>query len=221
MRHPSHLLVALLAALVAGACGGGSSGPRSTLDRYSEALASHDYGKAYGLMSRSFQAKHSRDEFIRTMRENAREAGETAARLKASPESAEVTAEFGYGLGDSMRLVQEGGDWRIASNPVAFYDQSTPRAALRSFLRAYRLQRWDILLRFVPTKYRERMDVGKLREQFAGAHREEMEVRMNMLEANLEEPIVDKNNEARMPYGERYEVKFVREDGDWKIKDID
>jgi hypothetical protein len=213
--------ICLVALVATAACNRGGSGPRSTLDRYSEALASHDYAKAYGLMSRSFQAKHSRDEFIRTMRENAREAGETAARLKASPESAEVSAEFGYGLGDAMRLVQEDGEWRIASNPVAFYDQSTPRAALRSFLRAYRLQRWDVMLRFVPAKYRERMDVGKIREQFAGAHREEIEVRMNMLEANLEEPIIDKNNEARMPYGERYEVKFVREDGEWKVRDID
>jgi hypothetical protein len=77
------------------------------------------------------------------------------------------------------------------------------------------------MLRFVPNKYREKMDVPKMREQFAGAHQQEVAIRMNMLEANLGEPIVDKNNEARMPYGERYEVKFQREDGDWKIKDID
>ena len=60
-----------------------------------------------------------------------------------------------------------------------------------------------------------------MREQFAGAHQQEIAIRMNMIEANLDEPIIDKNNEARMPYGERYEVKFVREDGDWKVKDID
>jgi hypothetical protein len=48
-----------------------------------------------------------------------------------------------------------------------------------------------------------------------------MEVLMNMLEANIDEPIEPKGNEARMSYGERYEVKFVKEDGAWKIKDLD
>ena len=42
----------------------------------------------------------------------------------------------------------------IATNPLGFYDQSTPKAALRSFIRAYRLERWDIMLRFVPSSYR-------------------------------------------------------------------
>ena len=53
------------------------------------------------------------------------------------------------------------------------------------------------------------------------ANREQMEVLMNMLEANIDEPIEPKGNEARMSYGERYEVKFVKEDGAWKIKDLD
>jgi len=88
-------------------------------------------------------------------------------------------------------------------------------------VRAYRLRRWDVMLRFVPAKYREHMDVDKLREQFEGVHREELATMMNMLEANLDEPIEDKGNEARMPYGDRYEVKFVREDGLWRIQDLD
>ena len=66
-----------------------------------------------------------------------------------------MSAEFEYGLGDQMRLVQENGRWRVATNPLAFYDQTTPKAALRSFIRAYRLERWDIMLRFVPTQYRD------------------------------------------------------------------
>ena len=204
-----------------GACGGAGSGPRATLELYSQSLRTQNYRQAYAMMSSGFQAKHSPEEFGRTMRENEREVAETATRLAASPDVVDVTAEFSYGLGDTMRLIQESGEWRIASNPVAFYDQSTPRNALRSFLRAYRLERWEVMLRFVPNKYRDKMDVAKLREQFAGAHQTEISTRMNMLEANLEEPILDKNNEARMPYGERYEVKFVREDGDWKVKDID
>ena len=61
-----------------------------------------------------------------------------------------------------MRLIQEGGQWRIATNPLGFYDQSTPKAALRSFIRAYRLERWDVMLRFVPNSYREKMTKEKM-----------------------------------------------------------
>ena len=213
---------ALLALMFASsACSAPAKGPSSTLDRYSAALKSKDYATAYELMSASFRAKHSKDEFIRMMQENQREVGETASRLQGSAEQMEITAEFRYGLGDTMRLVRENGGWRIATNPVAFYSHATPRDALRSFVRAYRLERWDIMLRFVPNNYRERMDVNMLREQFTGIHREEIEVMMNMLEANIDEPIEDKGNEARMPYGERFEVQFVREDGKWKVKDLD
>jgi hypothetical protein len=44
---------------------------------------------------------------------------------------------------------------------------------------------------------------------------------MNTLEANIEEPITERGNNARMQYGERFEVKFVKEDGVWKLKDLD
>lgn len=211
----------MITAVALAACGGSKSGAHSALDRYGAALREQEYEEAYELMSSSFRAKVSRDEFVRMMRDNPSEVRETARRLDKRPSRTEISAEFEYGLGDTMRLVEEGGDWKIASNPLAFYDQSSPKASLRSFLRAYRLERWDMMLRFVPDKYREKMDVKKMRTQFQGPNREQMEVLMNMLEANLDEPIEVKGNEARMSYGERYEVKFVREDGAWKIKDLD
>jgi hypothetical protein len=213
--------VVLAALLLAGGCTPKGGGPTNTLDRYSAALRSGDYGTAYKMMSERFRAKHTQKEFIRMMKENDREVRETAKRLRDKRKKYEVSAEFRYGLGDSMRLVREKGRWSISTVPVRFYSQATPREALRSFIRAYRLERWDVMLRFVPSKYRERMDISKLREQFDGVHREEMASMMNMLEANIDEPIKDKGNEARMPYGDRYEVVFVREDGLWMIKDLD
>lgn len=213
--------IAALIGLGAAGCGGPKTEARGALDRYGQALRNKDYEAAYELMSSTFRAKVSREDFVRMMRDNPREVDETARRLDKQPSRMEISAEFEYGLGDTMRLVQEGGRWAIASNPLAFYDQSSPRDALRSFLRAYRLERWDVMLRFVPDKYREKMDVGKMKNQFQGANREQMEVLMNMIEANLDEPIEVKGNEARMSYGERYEVKFVKEDGAWKIKDFD
>ncbi|HEU0031664.1 MAG TPA: hypothetical protein VFQ53_13585 [Kofleriaceae bacterium] len=215
------VLVVLVAIALGGAACGGNKGPSQTLDRYGRALKNRDFGTAYDLMSSSFRGKVSREDYVRMMRDNAREVDETADRLRGKKGSLEVSAEFEYGLGDKMLLVQEDGKWKIAANPLGFYDQSTPRNALRSFVRAYRLERWDVMLRFVPDKYREKMDVEKMKTQFQGPNREQMQVLMNMLEANIDEPIETKGNEARMSYGERYEVKFVREDGAWKIKDLD
>jgi len=196
-------------------------GPSQTLDKYGTALKNHDFGSAYDLMSSSFRGKVSREDYIRMMRDNPREVDETSERLRGKHGSLEVSAEFEYGLGDQMRLVQEGGSWRIASNPLGFYDQSSPKAALRSFIRAYRLERWEVMLRFVPNQYREKMDAPKMKAQFIGPSKDQVETLMNTLEANVDEPITERGNDARMSYGDRFEVKFVKEDGVWKLKDLD
>lgn len=202
------------------ACGGGK-GPSQTLDQYGRALKSRDYARAYELMSSGFRGKVSREDYVRMMRDNPREVDETASRLRGKRGSLEVSAEFEYGLGDRMLLVQEDGRWRISSNPLAFYDQSTPRNALRGFLRAYRLERWDIMMRFVPNTYREKMDAAKMKAQFTGPSRDQMENLINTLEANVDEPIIERGNDARMNYGERFNVQFVKEEGVWKLKDLD
>jgi hypothetical protein len=198
-----------------------SKGPSQTLDRYGMALKNHDFGQAYELMSSSFRSKVSRDDYVRMMRDNPREVDETAERLRGKRGSMEVSAEFEYGLGDNMRLVQEDGRWRIATNPMGFYDQSSPKAALRSFIRAYRLERWDVMLRFVPNAYREKMDAEKMKAQFTGPSHDQIEQLILMLENNVDEPIIERNNDARMSYGERFTVQFVKEDSAWKLKDLD
>jgi hypothetical protein len=198
-----------------------SKGPTQTLDRYGRALKNRDFGSAYDLMSSSFRGKVTREDYVRMMRDNVREVDETAERLRGKKGSLEVSAEFQYGLGDKMLLVQEDGRWKISANPLGFYDQSTPRNALRSFLRAYRLERWDVMLRFVPNTYREKMDKDKMKAQFTGPSHDNMENLIMTLEANVDEPIMERGNDAKMTYGDRFTVQFVKEDGAWKLKDLD
>lgn len=214
------VLVTLLTLGAAAACAH-RGGPDNTLERYGTALKNHDFATAYDLMSSNFRVKVTRDDYVRTMRDNNREVNETAERLRGRKGSIEVSAEFEYGLGDTMRLIQEDGQWKIASYPLGFYDQSTPKAALRSFIRAYRLERWDVMLRFVPNSYREKMDAKKMQAQFTGPSREQMENLINTLEANVDGSITERGNDARMDYGDRYTVQFLKEDGAWKLKDLD
>lgn len=214
------LALGVMLGVLAG-CGPKAHGPEATLDTYRAALARADYASAYDMMSSDFRGRYSRDEFIRMMKQSPREVTDTVDQLGRSRTAVEIRAELRYGQGDHMRLVRERGSWRVATNPIQFYSQDTPRDTLRSFLRAHRLERWDVMLRFVPNQYRERMDEALLRRQFEGEHREEMAERMKALEANIDAPITDKGDEARMPYGDRHEVIFVREDGVWKIQDLD
>ncbi len=209
-----------LVALVA-ACGGPRTAPTGTLDRYASALKAKNYDAAYDLMSSAFRAQVGKDEFVRMMRDNPREVSDTASRLTGKKSRVEVTAELTYGLGDTLHLVHESGGWRIAENPLTFYDQGTPRDALRSFLRAYRLERWDVMLRFVPKSYAALMNVDKMKMQFTGERKQEMAQLMNMLEANIDEPIDEQGNDARMRFGAGFEVKFVREEGRWRLRDLD
>ena len=202
------------------ACGGRQPGPVRVLNQYSQALDRGDYDHAYDLMSDQYRAQNSKTDFVRMLEENPREVKETAGRLRSAGGDLEVNAELKFGLGDRMRLVKEGGRWKISSNPVDFYSQASPREALRSFLRAYSLKRWDVMLRFVPTSYRERMTAETMREQFQGEHKDDISRMMAMIAANVDEPIADKGNEAQLRYGD-FEVTFVREETRWKIKDLD
>jgi len=196
--------------------------PLSAVDNYVGALRKGDYARAYELMSAGYRRGHSRDEFVKMMKDSPDEVKQTAERLSADGRKVEVSAKFIYDdLRDELPLVYEAGSWRIASDPLEFYPQDTPAHALRSFLRAVELKRYDVLLRFVPNQWRAEMNESKVKEQFEGDRREEIGRMMRLLIANLDNPIDIEGDKARMPYGDKYEVKFVKEDGVWKIKDPD
>ncbi len=218
---------ALLTSLVllAAACGPSSATrPTGAVDAYASALRSRDFGKAYELMSEKYRKEHTREDFIKMMKESPEDVRKTAERLAAPGRRVEVAARFVYDdLGDELSLVEEHGSWRLATNPLEFYPQDTPARALRSFVRAVELKRWDVVLRFVPNKWKEVMTVDQVKRQFDGdtEKRAEVDTMIRLLSANLDNPIEQQGDEARMQYGDRFEVKFLREDGLWKVEDPD
>lgn len=216
------LLGLVASLLVMAACGSAPKGPRGALEAYGNALRTGNYETAYGLMSASFRDRYTKEEFIRMMNESPTEVSDTASRLRGATRDIETTAELRYGHGDRILMILENDRWRIVSNPIYFYSQSTPRDALRSFVRAYRLRRWDVMLRLVPNEFREKMDVKKIEQQFEGDSREDVDAMMKMLETSVEQPLTEKTGEARMAFGGRYEVKLILDDdGLWKVLDIE
>lgn len=204
-----------------GACGGGAAGrPAAAVDGYVEAIRAGDYGRAYDLMSARYKKEHTKEDFVRMMKESPTEVRETAARLGSKNRKIDVSARLVYGdMSDELLLVEEGGSWRIASDPLSFYPQDTPGHALRSFLRAIDLKRWDVVLRFIPNEYRKHMTEANVKDEFEGKNREDNATMRRILKGSLDSHIEQQGDTARMPFGDRYEVRFRREDGVWKIED--
>lgn len=215
----SKMLLSLSLLATTGACGSSAHTPKNALHDYAEALRVGDASAAYSLMSAEFRSRYTREEFAAMLKDNATEAEQTAHRLATQSSQIAVTAAFDFGLDEHIKLVKQSGQWRIADNPLEFYSQKTPRATVRSFVRAYQNKRWEIMLRFVPTKYRERMTEEMIKKQFEGPRKAAMFEMMENLRVNIKSPISNKQkgNHVKLRYGEEYEVELVREQGVWKV----
>ena len=212
------LLAAVATVLVA--CGGPSATrPLGAIDAYVKALESGDYDRAYELMSDRYRKEHTREEFVRLLRESPRDVKETARRLKAGDRQVAVRATYVYDdLRHELIMVEEDGAWRIDINPLDYYPQDTPKNALRSFVRAVELKRYDVLVRFVPKAYG--MNEEKIRSEFEGERAQEISDLLTKLRAAGDGPIDVQGDNAVLPYADHAKILFVKEDGIWKIEDF-
>lgn len=216
------LCIAALSLLLSG-CPGLDAGrtPESTVSAFASALREGRIDDAYGLMSEDYRRRVSPEEFRRYFRDYPAEVQQTARALSAPTGRTEQEATVEYGEGESLRLVRERGRWRVASDVVDFYDRSSPRAALRSFVRAMERRRYDVVLSLIPEGDREGMTPERMRETWEGEGREEVERLLANLRAALDNPIEEVGDRATMSYGDRFRVQFVREAGEWRIEDPD
>jgi hypothetical protein len=198
-----------------------SNRPEDVLRAYAEAVSARDFDRAYGLMSDAFRKRYDRKEFVRLLKESPEEIESSIKQLRQKASTVQVEARVEYGESESLKLVVEDGTWKIASDPLDFYGQRTPAEALRSFVRALERRRYEIVLRFVPSRWAHAMTVDKLRQEWEGNKKDEVGTLIRNLKANLNAPIHQTGDTASMPYGDKSEVRFVREDGLWKIEDPD
>jgi hypothetical protein len=200
-------------ALLVAACHPGPPGPEETLARYLRAVGAGRLDEAYALTSSEYRRAHDRQAFARAI------AAMPAAKLRGA--RVELRAEAELPDGERLPLVHEAGGWRIARDPLDFYPQSTPEEALRSFLRAVENRRYEVVLRFVPHRYRAAITLDKLRERWEGERRPELLTQLGEVRAHLGEPMEAEGDEARLPIAERKQVKLVREDGVWKVETLE
>lgn len=203
------------------ACGGsqGEIKPETTVIEFAQALDARDYERAYGLMSHDYQTRVSLEQFRQLVEANPEEAMRTSRALTQVHAPAEEQAVVHYGDAEELRLVREGERWVVDTDLTNYYDQSTPRAALETFVRAMERQRYDVVIRLVPNADKEGITLERMTEAWSGDEREQVERMLSNLRASLNNPIEIVGDHATMAYGERLRVQFLREDDVWKVED--
>ena len=209
------------AALVGAACAHPQRGPGEALADFGGAVDRKDYAAAYALMTGDYRRRVPLADFRRELESGGPEVATAARRLRDEAARTPFQIEVEIDLGQKLTLVLEAGQWRVVAQPFDLAAQDTPRAALRSFVRAVELRRYDALLRLIPNRYRVGVSVDKLRDYWEGEHHADNQKLLKALRAHVSSPIVETGDEARMPYDETAEVRFLREDGVWKIEDVD
>ena len=203
------------------ACAGRAAGPGETVRAFGAALERKDYDAAYALTSSAYRARVPLAAFRAELEEGGADTQELGQKLRAEVAARPSHVELEVDPGRAVSLVEESGAWRVDGPSFEPWSQRTPRAALRSFVRALELGRYDVVLRLAPTERRAGLSVEGLRTYWEGDRKADNTQLLARLRGALGAPIVETGDEARMPYGERAEVRFVREGGLWKVEDPD
>lgn len=214
----------IVAALtLATGCGAGqaATSPRETLSAYAAALRDGRVEDAYGLLSDEAKKNMPFEAFKRMVQENPEEMQEIASALTRPSGAPRVTALVTSPEGETLLLVYEAGRWKIDGSAIDLYNQDTPKAALLAFVRAFENKRYDVLMRFVPDDKKEGLDEAKLKKEFEGDQREEVERLTQALKASLPTAQVELiGDRATMTYGAGGTVELVRERGIWKVEEF-
>jgi len=190
----------------------------ATLDEYLRLVGKKDFAPAYALMSADYRRDHDRAAFDREA-----QAAPTQRRAAAK---VSYRAEVSLAGFPSVPLVWEDSAWRLARDPLDTFPQDSPEAALQSFTRAIEAERWQIVLRFIPARYRSNITADILRSRWAGAVREDLLHQLAAVPRPFKPDTIELSNggdDARIRFGDRKQLHLVRDrdDNQWKVESID
>jgi len=208
--------VVTAAALVSG-CAHAPAAPGAALAQFGEALARGDLRAAYAMTSEDLQRRVPFQAFAAGFQGPAADPASLGRRIASEAERVAPRVEVELAAGERVPLVFEEGRWRVDGPVYEAWGQETPRAALRTFVRALDARRYDVLLRLVPDRVRGGLTAERLRsfweESDADVHRR----LLAKVRAAAAAPLVEAGDEAHAPLADGGEVRLVREPGGWKI----
>jgi hypothetical protein len=203
-------------------CHQGQSKPAAQLLRYLDLLHRGKVAAAYGLLSEEYRGACDLQCFTR--RAAAQRGAVESMRSQVRAGAYQVELRAGVQLGaQELRLggpPDKRGAWLLSGDPLDFYPQDAeagPLRALRSFLAAVERRRYDVVLRFVPAKLHREVSEADLRARWEGPEQKSLREQVELVRQHLGEPLVVEGAEARLPLGERREVRLVQEGGRWFV----
>jgi hypothetical protein len=203
-----------LCCVLLAACGGSPPPPPETPEvaaaALAEALEAEEVEAAYARMSTAYRARVP----FETFRARAA-AGDLASTLAALRAPSEVEATLVLEDGRRVRLVRELEAWRLASEVLEPVDLSSPRAALRAFVGALEEGRFEDLRRTLAADPRQDVSIEGMREAWSGDGRPT--ALLTALRGALDGPVEAAGDRATIAYAPRSSIRFVREDGEWRI----
>jgi hypothetical protein len=210
--------VGLLGWLLVVACAERAASPAGALGQYGAALERADWTSAYRLMSASYRKRVGPAEFRRQMQAAAADNRVAGRSLRENAAAWAARAEVLLGEGERVSLVREGGAWRLESPPLPPFGQDSPRAALRAFIHAVESARYDMLVELAPARYRADITPDKLKAYWQSQGAEKRRTMLSALRLALERRIIEEGDEAYLVYDGGRQVRFVREEGLWRIE---
>jgi hypothetical protein len=210
-------VIALLALSGCGPVAKPAQTPEAVVQQFARALSDGKPALAYGLLSSEYRQRVSLAQWQKQLEANPQEVSEASNQLAHLRGAALVHASMRQGDGTSIELVQEGGQWLIGSDVVEVYDQSTPRAALHSFVAAMQRKRYDVVLRLMPEADKEGVTTETMEHAFGHGSRDDIERMLSQLRPHLGDAIEQVGDHATLPYAEHHSVQFVKEGGSWRV----
>ena len=205
---------------MAGGCAHAPRGPGEALAAFGAALARGDLRGAYGLTSAELQRRLPFEAFAAGFQGPAADPAALGQRIAAEATRVPPRVEVVLQTGEPVPLLFEDGQWRVDGPVYEAWGQETPRAAVRTFVRAMDAHRYDVLLRLVPDRERGALTPERLRAFWETVDVEAHRRLLVALRAALASPLVEAGDEAHLPLTGGGEVRLGREPGGWKIEEL-
>lgn len=193
--------------------------PNRVLQEYATALRAGNAEAAWALLSEETKQSTTFEVFRSELERDPAFARQLADLMEQPVGPPIVTAQLGAPDADPVEMLQVDGKWRIRVASLTPYSQSSPMAALRSFARALKQKRYDVLLRLAPSKDRRLLSEDQLRQAFEGPEREEVAALSQALEAAFGYGRLEVHGElATFDLGAGSTVELVLDGGAWCIE---
>ncbi len=229
-------MLALIGIGFAPGCAHRAATPSDVVRTFATSVTLGRWEHAYGLMSDDYRRRVPLAKFRAEIEAERQTINADAAALSRESFSGSTRAVVETRAGQRLILVSDGGaGWKLDDHPLVPFGQQSPRAALRTLVRAVEQRRYDVVLRLVPARHRPSVTEESLRAYWEGGGSGSQRQILRILRENLDKPIIDLGTEAHMPYGSdgrradvqgaardargEGEVRFVFEDGVWRIDD--